>query len=209
MKNKNNKNNRQVSKHIRGMEKSTVSIYNDPVPKFTGAELKFKDQIFTNAPTPAGTWLTVDLPSQGVASNNRVGDRAHLQCLEVRSQVYNASTTASSGDILRMIILQEKGKTAGAPATTDVLASAVNFSPYSYNARELYEVLYDESIPISYQWQTSQVRTLSLKPRIPALRFLSGTSTAYSGQIYILLICANVGSLGSNIAIRQWFEDSN
>ncbi len=205
------KKNRQGRKPNRGMVKSgnNPSLYfQDPIPRLIPNEIKYVDSTFTTAPSAAGTWNVFTLPAQGSTAVTRVGDRARIQHLEIG--YHFALSAAGLSDSLRWIILQEKGLSGATPTTTGVLAQANPVSPYTYNARELYEVLHDELFHMAISGDTAIVNgRIIVKPRIQELRFQSASTTVYSGQLYMLLLCYNNTNITESTISRIWFEDGN
>ncbi len=169
-------------------------------------ELKFVDTVNSTAPSAAGTWYLFNMPAQGVAQNQRIGDRARIRDVMVNMVLFSSG----AADLARVLIIQEKGLSAATPTTAAILQTARPDSPLTYNATELYEVLYDEMIPTAQNSSLAVTeRRLHLTPKIPDLRFQAGSTTLYSGQIYALAI--TYANLTTTIVIndRIWFEDTN
>ncbi len=204
----NNNPNRQKRKLTRGKRKSNrgYEAYIDPQPLMLSTELKYVDTTVASSAVPnTGVWLKVTLPPQGTTSVTRVADRAHIVRLEILGWLY----ANVNFEITRFIVIQTKGLFTSAPSVTDVLATASPTSHYAYNARELYEVLHDESIDqVPGGDSGSHKFRLSIKPRIPEMRFVPGSSNVYNGQLYVLFINAGSNST-QQMNYRLWFEDSN
>ncbi len=207
----NNKISRQERKLTRGKGKSSKSVplyFNDPIPRLMPNEMKYVDSTFTTAPSAAGTWNVFTLPSQGSTSVTRVGDRANIQFIELG--IHLALNAGGLNDSIRWIILQEKGLSGATPTTTGVLAQANPVAPYTYNARDLYEVLHDELFHMSIQGDTAVMsKRIAIQPRIKELRFQSASTTVYSGQLYMLLLSYNNTNATESTIARLWFEDGN
>ncbi len=169
--------------------------------------MKFVDTtVAYGAMSTTGSWTKISNPAQGTASNNRIGDRAYLVGLE--GSLY--LTNGGSNDMIRIIILQTKGLFTAAPALSDILVGTLPTSPYVYNARDLYEVVYDElfsSAPSSDS--SSIVRRFMIKPKVHDQKYISGSSNVYNGQLYMLAFNTNTGNVSYTVSLRQWFEDSN
>ena len=148
-----------MRKHNRDKVKSgkvSYDVYDDPRGFSLTNELKYTDTTVTYGfASSAGSWTKVSLPSQGTTSTTRVADRARLLKCEVGFQF----NVAGNLDMVRVIALQTKGLFTSAPATTDVLAVAYPTSNYAYNARDLYEIIYDTLMPMSPQGDTA-IRTV-------------------------------------------------
>jgi hypothetical protein len=204
----NNRNIRQRRKPKRGMLKSNSTSFKIQRPLKWGPELKYVDTTSNVQPSAAGNWYTVTFPSQGSTSITRVGDRARLRDIE-----FSYSLTQTSGqlaDVVRIVMIQEKGLSAGVPTTASLLAYANPIAPLTYNANELYEVIHDEYVDMSpYSTHMCRSKKLHLSPRIPELRFQAATTTLYSGQIYMLAITYNNTNVSPLFIWRLWFEDTN
>ncbi len=183
------------------------AIYNDPVPIQSSSELKYVDTAIAlgTVVNNAGSWTKLSFPAQGTTSITRVADRARIVSLEFSSYI-----NAVAQDALRFILIQTKGLFTSAPATTDLLATANILSPYAYNARDLYEILYDELLPLAplTQWDPVLMRH-SVTMRIPEMKFVPGSTNVYNGQIYLLQICSTGANVGAGHYFRLWFEDGN
>lgn len=207
--NKNFNYNRQVRQHNRGKVKSgrvSVDKYDDPRSLSINSELKYTDTLISSFVSASGTWTKLTFPSQGVTSVTRVADRAHLMKIEMTGQIFTLGTF----DSFRMIVLQTKGLFTSPPATTDVLASASPLAPYAYNARDLYEILYDDLISISQTGDTAiNILRKAVKPKIKNLKFVPGSVNPYDGQVYVLTLCSTSANISHIINLRLWFEDGN
>ncbi len=213
MNNKMNKNNinRQVSKDIRGKEKSQMKIpfqiFTEPMK--TGIETKYKDTSITYGSIPnTGLVTAFSNPQQGNSSVQRIADRCFVQDLEI-SATWQLSTVGLP-DVVRWIVFQEVGASVAPPAITDILQTASPIAPFLYNVRELYHIIHDELIPMSPGSDTgSVVRRFGLKLREPDFRFVAGTTNLYSGQIFSIQITFNSGNIVGSQENRLWFCDRN
>ncbi len=186
----------------------SYNIRNDPTPIIMSNELKYKDTAWTVLASSAGTVFPIDVPTQGVGATQRLGDRARILKLENVGFIYTNNSGAPA-DQLRYIVFQEKGKTAGTPAVTDLLTVASPYAPFVYNARDQFEIIHDIIEPLSYNSRQSVTVREAFVPPIKEQKFVSGSNTLYSGQIYMLIVAANTGNSNYNGNMRLWFEDSN
>ncbi len=210
MKSKNNKNKYRIpsSRALNNGRNLTYSTYNDPPPMMNiPLEMKAISTVFSSGFAAAGSVLPIDLPPQGATSTSRVADRCRLSRIEVSGSIFVTNT-----QLARMIIFQTKGlyPPGSPPAVTDVLEYARADSPFKYNSRQLFSILCDHRMTCSSTGDTA-IRSLefSCKPAISDIRFVSSTSTAYNGQLFVLTI----GSTGTGITpynnYKVWFEDGN
>jgi len=180
------------------------SAQNDPYVPSYSSELKFIDTNVSAVVSAGGTWTRINLPTQGNTASNRVADRARILCLEHIGQ-FNVSAL----DVLRLIIIQTKGINLIPPTTNDLLVSPYPVVPYVYNAREIYDVISDDVITMSPNGDTEIVAfKRSIKCKFSEMKFISGTSNVYSGQLYVLAISIG-GTMQQNNTYRLWFEDGN
>ncbi len=182
-------------------------IYQDPKVPMWSSELKYVDTSIPSGTSVSntGSWTKITLPPQGVTSVTRVADRIRLKGLQ-QCAYFNATAQ----DVVRFVIIQTKGLFTSPPATTDLLSSVDPLSPYTYNARDLYEVVFDEMILIGPLSATFPVgRREVLLPRISELKFVSGSSNVYNGQLYALALANNPANAGYHVQWRLWFEDTN
>jgi hypothetical protein len=199
---------RQGRKPNRGMVKSKqhFAITNDPMGRMLQAELKYSDTtIAYGLANNSGTWTKFTQPPQGNTSIQRIGDRMHI----VRHEFMMYFTLGSTNDFVRVIILQSKGIFTSPPAVTDLLVSVSPASLYVYNARESYEILYDNFFVLNTTGVSNLVKRKVIMPIIPEQKFISGSTNVYNGQTYMLVICSDNSNVNYLANIRTWFEDSN
>ena len=123
---------------------NTFSNFDDPIPLVFSNELKYKDTALTVTNSSTGSVSTITLPTQGVGSTNRLGDRAKILKIELLGLHYSIG---SQNDQIRFIMFQTKGRSP-TPSVTDVLTSAASYAPYVYNARDAYEIVFDQLISV-------------------------------------------------------------
>jgi len=152
----------------------------------------------------------LNLPIQGTTSNDRVGDIIQIENIQIDMHQHLVFGTTTP-DHTRTIILQTKGLFGAVPpAVTDVLepigGGVAPWSPYVFNARELFEILYDSEITLSPTGDSNVVqRHAVVKPKIPRLRFELGGGIVYSGQLFLLQISWN-GTVVASQNIRVHFK---
>lgn len=207
--NHNKKYNRQGRKPNRGMVKSKriqYDRYDDPHSLAVNNELKYTDTLISSFVSATGTWTKLAYPNQGNTSITRIADRAQLLKIELSGQLF----TLGVQDAMRVIILQTKGLFTTPPATSDLLQSVSPLAHYAYNARDLYEVIYDDLISICPNGDSSLniIRT-AVRPHIRNMKFVPGSVNVYDGQIYVLTLCSTTANISHIINLRLWFEDGN
>jgi hypothetical protein len=188
------------------MHNQSYARFNDPIPRLVSSELKYADTniALSTAISSAGSWTKLTFPAQGVTSITRVADR--ILGVRIEQTGYFTTTTV---DTVRFIILQTRGLFTSAPATTDLLVSASPFAAYTYNSRQLYNIIHDEYFSLSANGDNAirtHQKTYSLREK--DLRFIPGSSNVYDGQVYIFAICINAGCLNGQ-TFRFWYEDGN
>lgn len=200
---------RQVSKHSRGMAKSgrvSYDKFDDPKTLSINSELKYTDTQIQSYVSSTGTWTKLTFPSQGVTSITRVADRIFLAKVEMIGSVFTLGTQ----DTCRVIILQTKGLFTTPPATTDVLAAVSPLSHYAYNARDLYEILFDDLLSISPNGDSAiNVIRSAVKLKIKNIKFVPGSVNPYDGQVYVLTLCSTSANISHTLNLRLWYEDGN
>ncbi len=199
-----------MSKHNRDKVKSgriSYDIYDDPKGFNLTNELKYTDTTISyGLASSAGSWTKLSLPSQGTTSTTRVADRAKLLKVECGFQF----NVGGNLDMVRVVMLQTKGLFTSPPATTDLLSVAYPTAPYAYNARDLYEIVYDNLMPMSPQGDTAiRAFRVAIKPKIKGMKFVPGSVNVYDGQLYLLVIPATASNINYSANIRTWFEDGN
>ncbi len=169
-------------------------------------ELKFVDTQSLGSVTTTGLWTKITFPPQGLTSSDRVADRIVGLHLDLRGLLY---MTGAINDSARIIVLQTKGLYTTPPATTDVLVSSTPQSHYVYNARETYSIVWDSYFSMSPTGDSSSRKVeKSVHLKIPHLKFISGSTNVYSGQIYMLVLSGNNANISYLINTRLWYEDS-
>jgi hypothetical protein len=205
-----NKHFRQKRKLIRGMEKSKKShnqsnMIVEPLSLNVRSELKYIDTSLSTTLTNTGVWTKISLPAQGNTAIQRIADRARIVNIEFNNVLYCGGI-----DHARIILIQTKGLFTTPPVTTDLLQYAAPTSPIAYNAANLYKVVFDKLITMVPGGDT-QVRNITCNVRavLPELRFISGSTNVYDGQLYLLYLCTTNANITSVGYFRTWFEDGN
>lgn len=200
-----------MRKHTRGKGKSRkegpFAIYNDPRPVSLTNELKYVDtNIGFSLVLPAGSWTKFTNAAQGTTSTTRIGDR--YQIVRIEMQAY--FDLVNTNDFVRFIIVQTKGLFTTPPATTDLLAAATPSSHYTYNSRELYEVIFDKYFTMAAGADSAAIAMRKvIIPRIKDQKFVSGSNNPYNGQLYMLALVGGTANVNYQVNTRVWFEDSN
>ncbi len=190
------------------MVKSQYSIRDDPNPIYLSQELKYRDTTWNLSTTNIGVVFPFTMPTQGVGSTQRLGDRATSVRLEV--SLTSQLNTSVNSDVIRFVIFQSKGLLTSAPAVTDLLEAVTPISPYLYNARDLYEIVHDDQRSYIAQGDSGiMTERYSLSLPIKDLKFQSTTTTLYSGQLWVLLLGIVPAGVNHVAHCRLWFEDSN
>jgi hypothetical protein len=186
---------------------NSVAIYDDPIPKMLSQELKYSDTAISIVSIPStGSFTKLVLPAQGTTSVTRVADRAYITRIEFTAFRY--SQTLNDG--IRLVLFQTKGLQTSAPAVTDLFTAVTPYAPYAYNARDLYEIIYDSQASISLGGDSVvHFYRKSFTPRVTDMKFIPGSSNVYNGQLYFMAIAVNAGCSNLLGNFRIWFEDSN
>lgn len=157
-----------------------------------------------------GLTTVIDVPTQGVSYTQRIADRCRFTRLDLNINIFN--NPANVNDILRLIIVQEIGQSTGPPLGTNILQYNDSYSPLLYNAGKLYKILKDKTITLAANSATSvQALRYKIKPDIQEIQFVTGTTTPYSGQIYLYMVSSNgaTNQMVFNMHARLWFSDSD
>ncbi len=196
-------NNHKYVKQRRKPKRVMLKSHEPNIPRWS-SELKAVDTNITSNFSASGVWTKITYPNQGLTYQDRIADRCRIVGLEFIGQM-NTSVL----DVARIIVIQVKGLQTSPPATSDLLVSSYPTVPYVYNCNELFEILYDHTHSMTPNGDSNIVALHTMiKPKIPELRFISGSSNVYSGQMYILVL--GIGNtIARNFTFRLWFEDSN
>jgi len=187
----------------------TGSYREEPKTGIWSNELKYRDSGIVPSFIPnTGTVVQIDFPKQGITQSERVADRARLVDIE-RFSTFNLAP-GNTNDVVRWIIFQVKGRVTFAPGPGDLLQYLTPTSPLAYNATELYEIISDKMFSMTNSGDSAISNSrANLSPRIPELRFISGGTDVYSGQLFQLTICYNANTVTELHNYRLWFEDTN
>lgn len=167
------------------------------------------DQVNGTSITSTGTVTSIGMPAQGLAYNQRVADRIKLDRIDFSFNLLGNS--ANNSDVVRCVVVQEIGASTGAPTITQILQSSASQSALLYNMNKLYDVLYDHSFSLTPNGDSfTRAIRLNLKPGIKGISFVAGSTTPYSGQIYVLWLSGNsTNAVIANTYWRLWFVDSD
>jgi hypothetical protein len=157
-----------------------------------------------------GTVTQIAFPGQGIAYNQRIADRLKLARIDFSFNLYGNS--GNSVDSVRCIVLQEIGLTAGAPTPSQVLQSVATQSPLLYNVEKLYHILWDQRYSLSSNGDSqSRAINVHINPVVKDIQFQTGSTTAYSGQLFVLWLSAasTTNTCIANTYWRQWFVDND
>lgn len=183
--------------------------FEEPIPTHIPFGNKMKDVTLVGTlVNTTGVTTVVDVPSQGVTYTQRVADRCYLNRLDINFNIFNNGV--NTNDVLRFIVLQEIGQSTGPPIGTVFLQANTSYSPLLYNAGKLFHILLDQSIGIASNSNSSvKAMRLHVVPKIKNIQFVTGTTTPYSGQIYMYHLGSNSTGMIMNLHSRLWFSDSD
>lgn len=183
--------------------------FEEPIPTHIPFGNKMKDVTLVGTlVNTTGVTTVVDVPSQGVTYTQRVADRCYLNRLDINFNIFNNGV--NTNDVLRFIVLQEIGQSTGPPIGTVFLQANTSYSPLLYNAGKLFHILLDQSIGIASNSNSSvKAMRLHVVPKIKNIQFVTGTTTPYSGQIYMYHLGSNATGMIMNLHSRLWFSDSD
>ncbi len=193
-----------------GKSESNKTVYSrihEPMGRILAPEVKFTDFVQANSSSATGVISLCTFPAQGVAQNQRVGDRLWINKLDLS---YTLQLSGATNDFCRYIVFQEKGLSSATPTAASILEQVAPVSPVKYNARDQYHILHDEfySLVNSSHSAFQPIRT-GCKVPIRDIHFTSGSTTPYSGQIWTLLITNGLNTVAFTAIHRLWFEESN
>lgn len=192
-------------------QQHSLSNFEEPQPSIHPLGCKMKDTNLTGGNVDnTGLTTVIDVPAQGVSYVQRVADRCRFVRLDLYINVFN--NPANANDVFRLLVVQEIGASTGPPLGTALLQYNDSYSPLLYNAGKLYHILEDHPYTLALNSSTSvRAIRLNLMPKIREIQFITGTTTPYSGQIYVYMISSN-GSTNKvifNMHARLWFTDSD
>lgn len=180
----------------------------EPRNSFVVLGHKAIDQTNGTSITQTGAVTQIAMPSQGLAYNQRVADRLKIDRIDFNFNLYGS--TSNSVDVVRCVVIQEIGLSTGAPTITQVLQSAVTQAPFLYNVHKLFHVLYDHRFSITNTGDSlCRAVSIQIRPVIRDIQFTTGSTTPYSGQIYVLWLSSTANAVIANTYWRQWYVDSD
>lgn len=122
----------------------------------SGGELKFHDVGFTDAVIAQGGVIqdTVIVIPQGVTEIQRIGRKCTLKSINWKFRLsipeQDAVGTPASGDVLRIILYQDKQTNGAAAVTTDILENSTIHSYRNLANSTRFNVLMDKLIVLNY-----------------------------------------------------------
>jgi hypothetical protein len=166
------------------------------IRKLVNIETKFVDTANgLTAATQSGVVVCVSQLAQGLTSTDRVGDSIKLQHIEVRGTVIiNAAATNTT---VRVLVFRDLDGYGTAPTGADVLenvgGTVAPNSPYKFNKRDRFSILFDEMFQLQSvlaQGQSSAAWYYSSE-HAGHVKYLGTTAAAASngkGSVYVLAI---------------------
>ncbi len=128
--------------------------------KFKGrlalAELKFIDVTYDNAPVTTGGLIesSINIIAQGITESTRIGRKCTITNIGWRYDVAlperDAAATPETGDVLRLILYQDK-QTNGASATVVNILQVANYQSFNnLSNKGRFTILMDKTHSINY-----------------------------------------------------------
>jgi hypothetical protein len=148
------------------------------------------------SPALAGTLVQPALPAQGSTNGQREGDSIAIDSIQFRLFLFNAGSSLSDNDIIRVVCLQSRSSTIlttnystnpttgifdlGSNGTLDI-TSFVNFNAKN----ETFHVLMDRSFCVT-EASSSAAHLIEgeLVPKVKKINYTPGTTTALDGAIF-------------------------
>lgn len=157
----------------------------------------------------SGTLYTPAMPAQGILSAQRTGDSLCLDEIQIRFLV----STLTTGDIVRLIVLQ--AKSVNVPTIAGVLdtgaSGVIDMTSFvnAYAKDTEFHILSDLRTEVSAASSRAAVlRTMNIKPKISKVNFVAGSATSEQGQVYLILMSDGVSASTSvSLEIRYKFHD--
>lgn len=195
---------------IQKLQNRSKANFEEPKSNHVPLGSKMKDVTLSGSNVSStGLTTVIDVPAQGVTYTQRVADRCHFNRLDINLVIHNNATNVD--DSFRFLVVQEIGQSTGPPLGTALLQANTTVSPLLYNAGKLFHILQDSLIPLSSN-SINQIHTLrlQLRPVIKRIQFVTGTTTPYSGQIYLYMVSTKTTNTAFvDMHARLWFSDSD
>jgi hypothetical protein len=166
------------------------------IRKLINIETKFVDTVSgLAAATQSGVVTCVSQLAQGLTSTDRVGDSIRLQHIEVRGTIIiNAAATNTT---VRVLVFRDLDGYGTAPTGADVLenvgGTVAPNSPYRFNRRERFSILYDEMFQVQsiLAQGTSSAAFYYSSAHEGHVKYLAATASAAAngkGSVYVMAI---------------------
>jgi hypothetical protein len=165
------------------------------IRKLINIETKFVDTGSSGSVDYSGTMLCVSQLAQGLTSTDRVGDSIKLQTIELRLLL--AASATSTNTIVRVIMFRDLDGAGTAPTPANVLetvgSSHAPLSPYKFNRRDRFGLLFDEVVTLQSVLATGLSSTVIAwkVPHEGHVKYLGTTAASASdgkGSVYLLLV---------------------
>lgn len=190
-----------VSKSVKNYVKKTIA---------STIEDKYVDSVYsTYQPTTSYNFLTqLTPPAQGLASNQRIGDKIRPTKIQVKGQMYGANS-----HVIRMIIFRWHANTV--PVGTQILdgvyvtTNRAPFAPYADSTRSMYTILKDKMLICSAAGvQNVPFQFTVGRKKLANVEFAPASATG-TQLIYVLMVQDGVITLDTiDCVMRLWYEDA-
>lgn len=160
--------------HYKGMGSSKKRTYANRAGNVTKAvklcmqrlaEHKHVSTSLALTPVPAGgSVISAVILSQGTSATSRTGNQIHIDNIQVELQ-YNLAA-ATTGDIVRTLIVWDHEANGANPAVADILESAAIVAPYNRDKvkpRGRFTILFDRVKPCNVMTQAVGVAQYSMR----------------------------------------------
>jgi hypothetical protein len=171
---------------------------------------KVLSTVVTNLATgnPNGILYTPVFPAQGTTSLTRTGDSIEISVFQYRMFFYNNT----NNDAIRVIMLQAKANNV--PTLASVLdtgtSSAIDITSHInfYADDKEFVILRDMHFSVCYEGGNGCVVKIdNVRPRIKTVNFQLGSTTAETGQMYIIVISTTGADVEYSIEQRLVYHD--
>lgn len=181
------------------LAKRTANGLNE-IRKLINVEEKFFNVNTSFTIPTTGTINCLSQMGQGTDYNNRIGDSLKIQKLVFRAKLL--MNTASTGTIVRVLIIRDLFQQGVDPTFTNVLGGANPLNPKNFLLRDRFSILVDELIYLSNSGEDG----CSLHYNIPHeghIKYIGTTAAAASngfGSLYLL----TVADEATNVPTFTW-----
>lgn len=157
------------------------------IKKYIEKEIEVKTKDITGLSSVSTTGTIVELIgdnlTQGTGGSARVGSKIILRSIYLNMAV-QIPVNGDHTNIVRVLIFQWKSNTV--PTIAQMLENSDYVSPYNYDNRQLYKIVYDKYFPLSYEGPASMMAKINLKNLNKTVVYSSGTAT--KNDVYMLMI---------------------